>query len=518
MPIYNLGQLNTSALTAPDVYIQKIPPRTRYINGVPTDILGLVGVGSWGPVNSAVIAADDTFGPVTFRTYDLATAIYISAQVGANNVRAVRVTDGTDAAATVHVIDVAGSPVTGATLTAFYTGTVGNTLSYAVANGTKPSTFKLTINRAGYASEVYDNIAGSGSALWTAMVSAVNNGQTGLRGPSQLCVATIGSSTAAPKVASSAFSGGTDGAGSVVDTTLVGTDGVTPAARAGMYALRSSGAQVANLIDVVDSTQWPNIAAFADSEGVYIPVPGAVGASYSTVSSNLVTAGTDDPSLKPIVGDWVYWQDNVNGVLRLISPATFAAAELASLAPHLSTLNKPLPAIVGTQRTSQNQPYSSAEIGAIATSRLDVITNPCPGGSYYGFRTGRNASSDPTRNGDNYTRMTNYLAITFAAAYGFVIGQPQTQDLRTEVEASFDSFLWNLADPNRAGGPMIGDVNGGPPFSVEIDAANNPDSQVALGYMQAAVQVKYLSIIWFFLVNLEGGQTVTVQLIGTKPA
>lgn len=513
MPIFNLGQLNTTALTAPDVYIQKIPPRTLFINGVPTDILGLVGVGSWGPVNSAILAANDTFGPVNFRTYDLATAIYISAQIGANNIRAVRVTDGTDVASSAHVVDVAGSPVTGATLTAFYTGTVGNTLSATVSAGTKPSTFKLTINRAGYASEAFDNIAGSGAAVWAAMVAAVNNGQTGLRGPSQLAVATIGTSSAAPKIASVAFTGGTDGVSSVTDSIIVGTDGVTPAARTGMYALRSSGVQVANLIDLVDSTQWANIAAFADSEGVYIPLPGAVGASYSTVSSNLVTAGTDDPSLKIIVGDWVYWQDNVNGVLRLISPATFAAAELASLSPHLSTLNKRLPAVVGTQRTSQNQPYTSAEIGAIATARLDVIANPCPGGSYYGFRTGRNASSDPTRNGDNYTRMTNYLALTFAAAYGFVIGQPQTKDLRTEVAGSFDAFLWNLENQG-----MIGDVNGGPAFSVEIDAANNPDSQVALGYMQANVQVKYLSIIWFFLVNLEGGQTVNVQLVGAQPA
>jgi hypothetical protein len=507
MPVFNLGQLNTAALTAPDVYVQKIPPRTRYINGVPTDILGLVGVGSWGPVNSAILAADDTFGAVTFRKYDLASALSISAQVGANNVRAVRVSDGTDVAASVAVVDVAGSPVTGLSLTAFYTGIVGNTLSYGVSAGTKPSTYKLTINRAAYASEVYDNIAGSGSALWAAMVSAVNNGQTGLRGPSQLAVATIGTSTAAPKVASAAFSGGTDGAGSVTDATLVGADGVTPSARTGMYALRASGAQVANLIDLTDTTQWPNILAFATSEGVYIPVTGAVGQGYSTVSANLVSVGTDDPSLKPIVGDWVYWQDNVNGLLRLMSPATLAAAELANLAPHLSTLNKALPAVEGTQRTSQNQPYSSAEIGAIATSRLDVITNPCPGGSYYGFRTGRNASSDPTRNGDNYTRMTNFLALTLAAAFGFVIGQPQTTDLRQQVEASIDSFLWNLQNQG-----MIGDVNGGPAFSVKIDKTNNPDSQVALGYMQADVQVKYLSIVWFFLVNLEGGQTVSVQV------
>src|SRR5579862_5132133 len=99
MPVFNLGALNTTALTAPDVHVQKIPPRTRYINGVPTDILGLVGIGSWGPVNSAILAQDDTFGPVTFRSRDLATALAIAAQVGANNVRAVRVTDGTDVAA-----------------------------------------------------------------------------------------------------------------------------------------------------------------------------------------------------------------------------------------------------------------------------------------------------------------------------------------------------------------------------------------------------------------------------------
>jgi uncharacterized protein len=517
MPIYNLGALNTTALTAPDVYVQKIPPQTTYINGVPTDILGLVGVGSWGPVNSAVLAQSDTFGVVTFRTYDLASALSISSQVGANNVRAVRVTDGTDVAATVNVIDVAGSPVTGMVLTAFYTGIVGNTLSYGVATGTKASTFKLTINRAGYASEVYDNIAGTGAALWAAMVSAVNNGQTGLRGPSQLAVATIGSSTAVPKVVTgTAFTGGTDGTSGVTDATVVGADGITPSARSGLFALRGSGAQVVNCIDVTTYTQWPTILTYADSEGAYIPVAGAVGQSYSTVATNLGTAGTDDPGLKGLVGDWVYWQDNVNGITRLMSPATFVAAELASLSPQLSSLNKPIPAVVGTQRSSQNQPYSSAEIGATATSRLDVITNPCPGGQYYGCRTGRNASSDPTRNGDNYTRMTNYIALTLASAFGFVIGQPQTVNLRQQCAAAMDAFLWNLADPTRPGGPMIGDVNGGPAFSVEIDAADNPESQVALGYMQANVQVKYLSIVWFFLVNLEGGQTVTVQQVGQQ--
>jgi phage tail sheath protein FI len=511
MPIFSLGALNTAALVTPGVYVQKIPPRTRFINGVPTDILGLVGVGSWGPVNSSILANDATFGTVTNRKYDLATALSISSQIGANNVRAVRVSDGTDAAASAAIVDVAGSPVTGVTLTAYYTGIIGNGFSAVVSAGTKNGTFKLTINRPGYTSEVFDNISGSGATLWANMVAAVNNGQFGIVGPSQLAIATIGSSTAAPKIASASFSGGTDGTSGVTDAIIVGADGVTSASRTGVYALRGSGAQVANLIDLTDSTQWANILAFANSEGIYIPVTGAAGQSYATVSGNLNTAGVDDPSLKVLVGDWIYWQDNVNGVLRLMSPATFVAAELASLSPEQSTLNKPMPAVVGTQRSQANQPYSSAEIGAAATARLDVVANPCPGGNYYGCETGRNASSDPTRNGDNYTRLTNFIALTIASAFGYVVGQLQTQDLRTQVAASIRSFLQNLVDQG-----MIGDVNGGPAFSVEIDAKNNPESRVALGYMQADVQVKYLSIVWFFLINLEGGQTVTVQQVGQQ--
>src|ERR1700722_8238983 len=112
MPVYALGALNTATLVTPGVYVQKVPPQTRYINGVPTHIRGLVGVGSWGPVNSAVLAQGDTFGSVTNRKYDLSTAISISSQIGANNVMAVRVTDGTDVAATANLVDTAGSPGT----------------------------------------------------------------------------------------------------------------------------------------------------------------------------------------------------------------------------------------------------------------------------------------------------------------------------------------------------------------------------------------------------------------------
>lgn len=516
MPVYPAGSLNTAALTAPDLYVQAQPPKTRYINGVATDILGIVGVASWGAVNSPMLIgspgdASQKIGAQQVRKYDLATAVAVSIQLGAANIRAVRVTDGTDTAASGALKDAAEA--TGATLTAFYTGTLGNSLSAVLSAGTAVDSYKLTVSLPGVSPEVFDNIAGTGAALWANLVAAVNNGQSGIRGPSQLVIATVGASSAAPAAGSQSavFAGGTDGAGTITDAILIGEDGVTGQARKGMYALRGTGAQVANLVDLTDSAQWPTMLTFGLSEGAYMITQGPAGASYSTVSASLTSVGCDSYALKVLVGDWVYWQDQVNGQQRMLAPATFAAAEIAALAPHQSPLNKKLSNAVSTQRNLAQQPYSLAEIGAINTARLDVITNPCPGGSYFGHRSGLNCSSNPTTNGDNYTRMTNFLSLTLAASFGYVVGELQTVDLRRETKSTIESFLQGLVDQG-----MIGDVNGGAAFSVQLDAQNNPDARVAMGYMQADVQVKYLSVIRYFLVNLEAGQSVTV-VVSSNP-
>lgn len=514
MPIYQAGSLNTASLSAPDLYVQIVAPKTRYINGVATDVLGIVGIGSWGPVNSPMLIggtgdATTYLGAQQVRKYDLASAVAVSIQLGASNIRGVRVTDGTDTAATSTLKDTAAA--TGATLTAFYTGTRGNSLTATLVAGTAASSWKLTVGLPGQTPEVFDNILGTGAALWAAIVSAVNNGQSSVRGPSQLVVGTIGSSSTAPATTQTlTFTSGTDGTTTLTDATLIGVDGVIGSARKGMYALRGSNAQVANLADLTDSTQWPTMLTYGLSEGCYMVTQGAAGASYSTVATSLTTAGCDSYALKVMVGDWVYWQDTVNTVRRMMAPATFAAAELASLAPHQSPLNKPLTTVVATQRTLAQQPYSTSEIGALNTARLDVITNPCPGGSYFGHRSGLNTSSNSAINGDNYTRMTNYLALTIAANFGSVVGELQTVDQRREAKSTLSSWLQNLADQG-----MIGDVNGGPAFSVVLDATNNSDSQVALGYEVADVQVKYLSVIRYFLVNLEAGQSVSVTVSST---
>lgn len=512
MSISQAGQLNVSALGAPGVYLQIVPP-APVINGVPSNLLGLVGIGSWGPVNSATLIGSPNdqanwLGAQQVRKYDLSTAVSVALAGGATAIQYIRITDGTDVAATTTMMDTFATPAIGMTLTALYTGTGGNGITAAMTAGTKGSTFKLTITRPGFTAEVFDNIPGAAAAFWANAVSAVNNGLSGVRGPSQIMVATQGPSVTAPNIVTVyTAASGLDGTTTITDTLLVGTDG-TSTTRKGMYALRGSGVQVAALVDHSDLTAASTVLAFAMSEGIYFGLQGAPGASYTTVSTALNTAGADGYGIKVMVGDWIYWQDNVNNQQRLLGPTTFWAPNQASMAPHLSSLNDPVFGIASTQRVSQKNAYSQAEIGQIVAARLDVITNPSPGGNYYANQTGRNASSNPAINGDNYTRMTNYLALTLSAAFGYVIGKPQTVTLRNDAKAAMQNFLSNLW-----GLGYIGDVNNpsAVPYVVQIDANNNPQQAVSTGYMTANVTVKYLSIVFYFVINLQGGQTVVVK-------
>ncbi len=74
MPIVQQGSINTTALVVPDLYVQIVPPQNLVLNGVPTNVIGVVGTASWGPVGQPVIVATmadyaRAFGPVVARKY-----------------------------------------------------------------------------------------------------------------------------------------------------------------------------------------------------------------------------------------------------------------------------------------------------------------------------------------------------------------------------------------------------------------------------------------------------------------
>ncbi len=520
MPIVQQGSVNTTALVVPDLYVQIVPPQNLVLNGVPTNVLGIVGTTSWGPVGQPVIVATmadyaRAFGPIVARKYDMGTPLATAVQQGAQNFRCVRVSDGTDTAAQATV------PTTTVIFTALYTGSLGNQITLVLGAGAKPGTWRLTVTLPGLQPEVYDNLAGLGADFWTGLASAVNQGQGAQRGPSQLVVANAGGASVPPSPFSIVLGSGTpgtDGASGVAAAQLVGAD-IAP--RTGMYALRGQGCGIALLADADDSTQWTVQAAFGLQEGIYMMLTGPAGDTVQTAVATKSAAGLDSYAAKLMFGDWLWWSDQVNNVVRLVSPQGFAAGRLANLSPEQSSLNKPLYGVIGSQKagapgSGQVSSYSSADLAVLLGSGIDVISNPQPGGAYWGVRGGHNSSSDAAVNGDNYTRLTNYIAATLAAGMGTYVGQLINADLFRRIRATLLSFLQAML-----GQGLLGTTDGSLPYGVVCDISNNPAARTGIGYVQADVQVQYQGINEKFIVNLEGGQTVQVAvqtLPGGQPA
>lgn len=510
MPVYQQGALNTTALIVPDLYVQIVPPQSLLLNGVPTDVLGIVGTASWGPVGEPVIAGNmsdyaASFGAVMARKYDMGTQVATAVQQGAGNFRCLRVTDGTDTAATLSVLN-------GVTFTAVYTGSLGNALAVTFAPGSAASSWRLTVSLPGLSPEIFDNIAGTGALFWENLVSAVNNGNGVLRGPSQLVVANGGAMTAVPVAGTFFFSSGTpgtDGASNINAGTLVGSDTLP---RQGMYALRGQGCAIALLADADDPSQWGVQAGFGLAEGIYMILTGPAGDNIANAVTTKAEAGIDIYAAKLMFGDWVYWMDQANAITRLVSPQGFVAGRLANLSPEQSSLNKPLYGVVGTQKSGQPgggtaTTYASADLSVLLGAGIDVIANPQPGGSFWGVRGGHNSSSNAAVNGDNYTRLTNYIAYTLSAGMGAYVGQLVNTTLFQNIRGTLLAFLNALLSQG-----ILGSTDGSLPFAVVCDVSNNPPSRTALGYVQADVQVSYQAINEKFIVNVQGGQTVQVSV------
>ena len=146
---------------------------------------------------------------------------------------------------------------------------------------------------------------------------------------------------------------------------------------------------------------------------------------------------------------------------------------------------------------------------------VDGIDN-CGAGGYYAnpgagglkiwtVRCGHNSSSNAAVSGDNYTRMTNYIAATLQAGMGEYVGQVINATLFDRVRATQLGFLANMVSQG-----LLEDSSP-PPYSVICDASNNPPTRTGLGYVQSDAQIRYQAINEKFIVNVEGGTTVSVN-------
>ena len=484
--VYQAGTLNTTALTVPNLYVQIAQPQTLGLTGAPSSKLGIVGTAGWGPVGSPVPVGGMgdylvAFGAKQNAVTDAGLAVNIAALQGASSFVVVRVTDGTDVAASGSFGDVA--------LQAVHTGTAGNSIVVTVS-----------ATGSGYALAVSHPVLGFASYAghdWTTIAAAVAQDLSAL--------ITVRLPEVVPDMVSGSVTlmGGLDGAAPSV-ASFVGKDEIV---RTGMYALRGQGCAIALLHGITDSVSYSSQAAFGLGEGTYMIASGPSYDSVTNAVSIKAASGLDSPAVKLMFGDWLWWNDDVNGMM-LVSPQAFAAGILAALSPEQSSLNKALAGIVGSQKsglTGSSATYSTAELSTLFTAGIDVICNPAPGGSYWAVRCGHNASSKAIVNGDNYTRLTNYLASSLAGGMGAYVGQVVNDTLFSDIRATLLGFLSSLLSQG-----ILAVQNGELPYSVVCDSSNNPQTRTALGYVQADVAVRYQGINEKFVVNLQGGTSVTV--------
>lgn len=632
------GSINLSALQDPDLYLQILQPPS-FIRGVPTDVIGLVGTASWGPVNQPVSLGSGqeaalAFGPISavslLDPYDIATDLYLAfGQASSTAIIqgfGVRVTDGTDTAATValagaatavpEVLTVGGTITAGDQIqitctssalstsptTTYYTVRTGDTITsiaaaigaalnnnpvlnaaqvYATVNsavvtaywpaalsptitwgktitGAATETVSLstgsTTTAGGTVAGLYTGVLGvqckmviaasptlsnaynvtvsgfSGTAeyypgipavnFWRKLQSALASGLQNIRGPSSwLRLSTVNASVGVPTVGTYNLTGGSDGRGGVTTSTLLGSSTATPPT--GLWALQGTNPQVgiAWVTGLTDTNAVATVDSFALTAGVSALFPFPTGTTTAQALTLTLSDGVGGPEFV-YVKDSVYWLDTVNNLRRLSLPTAVIGGMWATQAVQNSPLNKPVQLVLGTERNDPvngTTPYTPAEIGQLNTAGILVITNPVPGGAYFGIRTGASTSPNTATQPVEYWRLTMFLARSLSASLGQYVGQLQSQQpgdaLRSSVKMSLNSFAETLA---RAGtiDSGIGYCEYSNNSTAKFGNGMNTPSSVAQHYLYALFKATYLSSVWFFVASVQGGTTVVTVTPG----
>ncbi|MCJ2084604.1 hypothetical protein MKK88_01155 [Methylobacterium sp. E-005] len=520
MPSFRDGTANLLGLTSPGVYVDQILP-TAFIAGLPTNVEAMIGVGSWGPVNAVTAFSDPTscpYGPPQNRLYDIAKHVSVACQQGSViNFRGVRVTDGTDVAATGMVVGTGGG-----TFTAKYTGTLGNQITITFQPTAAIGAYACIVNFPGRTPERFDNIGGTGAAFWQNLATAINVG-TSQRGPSNYVVFTASTMTAAPTVNTAlALTGGTDGATTITSSVLLGQQATLP--RTGMYALAGLRADASGypdtfqLCDCTDTSIWNAMLSFAIQNAMMAVVTLPSGGSISSAVASRVSVAIDDPSIKIIAGDWpTVYVPGLGSILA--SPATVYQGLVGNLSPEQSPINKALIAVSATQTSQTGVLTSDAEESIAQTGGIDFIgRSSALNQDFFSFMTGRNASSNTAANGDEYTRLTNSIIRGLeGAATRSIVGRLQSvrpdDPTRLQAAAVLNSYFADLANPDFGSGGY-GQIDN---WAVTCDLTNNTPSTIARGFLFAFCAVRYLATVRFFVIKLAGGNNVTVSVQNTAP-
>ena len=512
--IISSSSFNPADFQAPGLYINNVPP-TPYLPGTPTNIGYVVGTASWGAVNAPRITsgpgeAGQEFGGITSAaltdTHDLCTDLTIAFQQGFISLWGVRVTDGTDTAASIVA---SGATASGGTFAALHTGSLGNTINVIVQQAANSNYYNVFVTSSFRNQETFPNIPAS--TFWTSLQTALASGINGVVGPSRLIrLNNANNAAGAPVAQTYTLTGGTDGRNVSTDQ-LLGQNQTNPPT--GLYLASSLNPypQKAWIAGLTDTSALADVLAFCESNAIFTAMALPTGTSTSDAQS-IISAAAQSSYEFSWLKDWIYWNDPVNAVVRLVAPYPVTMGLITSLSPAQSPLNQIVNGVVGTERNNPytgDVPYSQSEIGILQSLGVLVVTNPIPQGNVFGVATATNTSTNTAESPVEYATMTNFLDLSFGAGMGAFVGQLQTgranDPLRAKVRHTLNNFLNGLTQAGlidafsvvctfaQSGNPQLG--------------INTP-ATIAQHYLYAFAAVRYLSSVWYFVISLQGGTTV----------
>ncbi|GIM47038.1 tail protein [Collibacillus ludicampi] len=497
---------NLNNLTVDDQYFMEVPVQQGPSN-VPTGNIGLVGTFSRGPLNTPTLVTSypdlvKKFGEVdqNFSLTGPITARGIFKQ-GNTNVYVVRISSSTNPAtyAKVYLYDSNNNLVM--ILQAATPGSWGDALTATVSNGTKPGTFKISLQY-GSESETWDNLVIAQPATPIAgavLVSTI----FGPNGQSQLATATFPSTPNinAPANGTYAFTGGTDGAdASPADYIGSNMNGV----KTGLYALDNAPVNLVLCAEQSDPSVNQALAQNAQSitQNGGLPRDAVITFPKGTPVANLASLMSqfDTDRVFPCYL-WQQIYDPVTNSNQVVSPLGFFAGLLAQLSPHLSPGNKP---IFGTLGVDPNMNIGPSDLATMAQARVNAVGVPTPAGPL-GVRGGFTASQTAGDPQQIYVRrMKDYIDQLVYTIGGQFVDQPITPDLMRQVYQSVDNILYPMKNPASPSDQMIAD------YKITCDNTNNPPSSTGQNRLICDYAVKLLNMNRFMIFRTQIGAGVVI--------
>jgi hypothetical protein len=271
------------------------------------------------------------------------------------------------------------------------------------------------------------------------------------------------------------------------------------------------------LVGVTDVGAVATMDNFALTAGCSVLFPFPPGTSTTAATSAVQGDGIGGPEFI-YVKDNIYWQDTTNNLRRFSLPTPVIGGTWATYSPEQSPLNKRVQLVSGTERNDPvagTIPYSPSEIGQLNSAGVIFVSNPCPGGSYFGIRTGTSTSPVASTQPSEYWRLTMFIARSLDAYLGVFVGLLQSQqlddDLRNQVKLTLNAFAQTLESANQIDSGIGFCEYSNAPTAKFGNGVNTPAS-VAQHYMYALFKATYLSSVWYFICTIQGGTTV-VQIV-----